>query len=388
MEVHRAPIQTSVIIQGEPDDKRPMTRTGYLVYEAYTCYEAALGEVGPVASGKALHFAADLVCSGGLDIWIRGAYSYAVLHIGLANPRIFVYLRQRITELDKRYAELPQETFYNNPDVQSILGETVLVLQLCPKRSRVTWPKVDMSTKREGWLKGVANAPETKATKQTWSSDADTVYLYLVSNELCKAVEEGGSERALFWVRWVLEEDARIRKETKGHGLTTKERGPATHSNKGRTEAGHYIAELLFAIYKDLSSKNLVRMHEEFSELIRLWRGGEGRMPARLRRDCLGMMTLICCEVPRWKVPAAQSLVPDPIRLSRAVSQVPSFFKEVLAYPPLKAGKELKPKMMKANQAPRKKKQDSKQVAELSLEEHLTAYDAAMEAYLSRSGGR
>ncbi len=262
MEVHRAPIHTSVIVQGGAEDTRPVTRAGYLVPEAYACYEAALGEVGAVASGKALHFAADLVCSGGLDIWIRGAYSYAIQHIGLANPRIFVYLRQRIGELDKLYAQLPQETFYSNPEVQSILGECVLVLQICPKRSRVAWPKVDENTRREGWLRGVASAPETKVTKQVWSSDSDQVTLYLVSNELCKAVEEGGSERALFWVRWVLEEDAKIRKETKGHGLTTKERGPATTSNKGRTEAGHYIAELLFMTYKDLSSKNLVRMHE------------------------------------------------------------------------------------------------------------------------------
>ena len=93
MDVFRAPIHTEHIsMVPAEEDRRPKTRSGYLVHEAYSCYEKALGEVGTAASGKALHFAADIVCSGGLDIWIRGAYSYAVQHIGLANPRIFVYM--------------------------------------------------------------------------------------------------------------------------------------------------------------------------------------------------------------------------------------------------------------------------------------------------------
>ena len=96
--VHRAPIQLEV--RGPvAEPTGPRTRCGYLVPEAYGCYLAALGEQGAVASGKLLHFAADLVCSGGLDLWIRGVYDYAFTHIGLANPRIFVYLRDRVTEL-------------------------------------------------------------------------------------------------------------------------------------------------------------------------------------------------------------------------------------------------------------------------------------------------
>jgi len=385
--VFRAPIQTENIVTNPGnEDLRPRTRCGYLVPEAYSCYEAALASAGGAASGKALHFAADLVCSGGIDIWIRGAYSYAVQHISLANPRIFVYLKQRISELDGYSMKLPQETFYNTPDVQNTISEVVLVLQLCPKRTKIVWPKVDESTKRQGWLRGVASSPETKATRLVWSSDGDTPPLYLVANELCKAVTEGGSESALFWIRWVLEEDSRVRKETKGHGLSTKERGPGTLSAKQRTDAGHFIAELLGAIYKELATQNLVRMHEEFTELMRLWRCGEQRMAARFRRDCLALMCLIVCEVPRWKVPAAPSLVPDPVRLSRAVSQSSSFFHEVLAHKALSGGKQLKPTMTKARSKAKTKVKAAteKDIKALSLEEHFDAYDAVMEAYLNK----
>ena len=377
--VFRAPIQQEERILGGEEDKRPRTRVGYLVPEAYSCYEAALGETGAAASGRALHFAADLVCSGGLDIWIRGAYSYAMQHIGLANPRIFVYLRQRISELDKRLEQLPNESFYAHPHVQSAIAEVVLVIQLCPKKSKIVWPKVDPSTKRPGWLRGVASAPETKATRAVWVSDGDTPPLYLVANEICKAIAEGATEKALFWIRWTLEEDARIRKETKGHGLSTTERGSES-SSKTRSEAGHFIAALLLEIYRDLATKNLIRMTEEFNELVRLWKAGEHRMAARFRKECLGLMTLVCSEVPKWKVPAAPTLVADPLRLSRAVGQSHSFFNEVLSHRALAIT--LKTNMMKAPR--QKRKLNEKDKKEMSMEEHFDAYDAAMEAYLNR----
>jgi hypothetical protein len=236
MIVHRAPLQIETIQEKPEEDKRPRTRCGYLVPDAFHSYISSLSETGSLASGKALHFAADIICSGGLDIWIRAAYSFAMKHIGLANPRIFVYLHAKIQELDKKSASLPLEAFYNNPDVHSSIGETVLILQLCPKRAAVTWPKVDANTKRPGWLRGVSNAPETIATRKTWVSDSDSMPLYLVSNELCRSIQEGSIEKALFWVRWTLEEDARIRKETKGHGLTIKERGSVEQSPKLRSE--------------------------------------------------------------------------------------------------------------------------------------------------------
>jgi hypothetical protein len=379
--VYRAPIVIEEHTIGAEEDPRPRTRVGYLVPEAYSCYETALGEAGAAASGKALHFAADLVCSGGLDIWIRGAYSYAMQHIGLANPRIFVYLRQRIAELDKRGAHLGVEAFYAHPEVQAAIAEVVLVIQLCPKKSKIVWPKVDPSTKRPGWLRGVAGSPEARATRAVWSSDGDSPSLYLVGNELCKAIADGASEKALFWIRWVLEEDVRVRKETKGNGLTTKERGTEL-SAKARTDAGHFIAAILTELYRDLAARGLVRMNEEFNELIRLYKGGEQRMANRFRKECLALMTLICCEVPKWKVPAAPTLVADPVRLSRAVGQSGGFFREVLAYKSL--AKPLKPNMTRAPRQKRTKELTEKEKREMSMEEHFDAYDAAMEAYLNR----
>jgi hypothetical protein len=359
------------------EDTRPRTRSGYLVPEAYSCYEKALGETGASASGKAIHFAADLICSGGLDIWIRGAYSYAVQHVNLANPRIFVYLREKITGLDNKSEKLPQESFYAHPDVQAAITETVLVLQLCPKRAKIVWPKIEENTKAAGWLRGAAGSPETRVTRATWSPESDTQPMYLVANEICKGVQEAAQARVLFWIRWLLDEDSRLRKEK--HSLSTKERGPEVLSQKGRTDVGFFIADLLFNIYKELAAAG-IRMHEEFRELYNLYRCSEKRMAASLRRDCLGLMALICCEVPRWKVPASQTLVADPMRLARAVAQAGSFFKEVLANP-MKTH-------IKANMTKTKKvkvgKMTDKEKKALTEEEHFSEYDKVMELYLNK----
>jgi len=380
--MYRAPIHLDQINMNEKEDTRPRTRCGYLVPEAYACYERSLGEVGASASGKAIHFAADIVCSGGLDIWIRGAYAYAIQHINLANPRIFVYLKERIVQLDKKAETLPQEGFYSNPEVQTNIVETVLVLQLCPKKQKIVWPKIEENTKKAGWLRGVAGSPETRATRQTWSSESDTPPMYLVSNELCKAIQDGAQARVLFWIRWLLEEDARVRKETKGNGLTSRERGPAFAPQKSRTEVGYFIADLLFNVYKELAEKG-IRMHEEFRELYNLYRCSEKRMAAKFRKDCLGIMGLICCEVPRWKVPASQTLVADPVRLSRAVAQSSGFFNEVLANP-MKPEKAIKASMTKAIKEKKDKMLSDKEKKELTTEEHFSEYDKAMEAYLNK----
>ncbi len=49
--------------------------------------------------------------------------------------------------------------------------------------------------------------------------------------------------------------------------------------------------------------------------------------------DTIGIMIQILTDVPKWKVPAAPSLVPDQVKLQRAVSQAETFFREVLMYP-------------------------------------------------------
>jgi hypothetical protein len=150
------------------------------------------------------------------------------------------------------------------------------------------------------------------------------------------AVMEGALEKALFWVRWLQEEDVILQKKV-GGGLTTMERGPPHLTSKQRKNPAFFLCVVAAEVYKEYAAKGLVRLHEEFQTLLDLYRSADKLFGAARRQDALILMIQIITEVPRWKVPAAPSLVKDPIVLGRAIGQAELFYKEILALPlPLK----------------------------------------------------
>jgi hypothetical protein len=118
-------------------------------------------------------------------------------------------------------------------------------------------------------------------------------------------------------------------------------------------------------------------MNEEFLAIVELFRGQDLRITNSFKKNLLGLSARILCEVPRWKVPAANPLIKDPLILSRAVSQSPKFFVEILKYPSV-TSKNLE-KMLK-----NKGKVEKKGNKKISMEEQFAAFDAAMEKYMTK----
>jgi hypothetical protein len=317
-------------------EEQPVTRCGYKPGDSLRAYEAALLESGAVATGRALHFSADILCSGGYDVWVRSLWEFAIDHVGVSSPRIFVYLKKRIFELDELFKKFPDEQLYNTEEFHTRAGEIVMVLREVPRRPKLQWPKVGPETHLTGWLRNVAAATETAALLRVWKGEGDTTLLRVAGSELLKAITDGSLEKTLFWVKWLFEEEANIRKETKGASLTTITRGPTDSK-----DVGHYITALFAETYKEMASKSMIRMAEEFQVLIDLWRGADSRISPGCRKKIIGIMAQILCEVPRWKVAAAPALIKDPVQVSRAVSQSGKFFREVLAHQPVKKMKEV-----------------------------------------------
>ncbi len=370
---------TSVVKPMEkPEEKEVLlTRCGYEVAEVFHAYRTALSESGATAIGKALHFGADLVCSGGVDLWMKVAWEYAIFHVGLASPRVFVYLKKRFSELDGLVKKYPSEQLYRDEEFQTRVAEIILVLHDCPRRASVKWPSVGTETHADGWIRAVKQAPDVSAVGRVWRHESDMPQMRIAACEIVKACTEGATERALFWVKWLLEEDSIVGKNNMGAGLTTIERGPATLNAKKRTDQGYFLLAVFAEVYKDLAARQAVRMHEEFQAMLDIWRSTEIPMTMKQKRELLGLIVLLLAEVPRWKVPAAPALVKDPVSLSRAVGQSHKFFAEVLVYPPisraaLKEGAKKKPPKKIGDAA---KKQ-------MSLEEHLAAYDQMVNSYL------
>jgi hypothetical protein len=310
-----------------------LSRKGYAVKDLARSFMTVLGETGPIASGKLLHYTADLVCSGGLDLWMTLCWDHAFEHIGIASPRIFVYLKKKFTEILERHAALPFATFTTSPTVQQATIEVVLVLQGCPKRLRTKLPSVPEETHtNETWFLSTARSSEKAAARIAWNRSHDLDPLLTAGNEMMTAVQDGALEKALFWLKWLQEEDA-ILKKRHGSGLSTMERGPAFLSSKQRTSVSYYVCVVLAEAYKDLAAKGLMRMHEEFQALLDLYRSNDKHLNATRRQDALILMIQLLTEVPRWKVPAAPSLVRDTIVLGRAVAQSEIFYKDILMLP-------------------------------------------------------
>jgi hypothetical protein len=354
------------------------TRAGYLPAESLKSFQTSLGESGVVATGRALHFAADMVCSGGLDVWIKAIWDFAIDHIGIASPRIFVYLVKRFKELDDIIKKYADDDLYQKDEFHTRIAEIVFVIRECPRRTRIPWPKVGTDTHRDGWLREVAVASETQVVRRVYKMGSDLPPLHSVACELMKACSDGATERVFFWIRWCLDEDSRLKKENHGSGLTSFERGNATMKGRARCDVGFFLADLFAEAYKDLANRNMIRMHEEFQTLLNLYRGAESRIGSKGRRDILAFMGQILCEVPRWKVPAAPSLIKDPITLTRAISQSGHFFKEVLAHPRVNLGGKGK-HIFKGG------KVHSKIQKQMTTENQIDAFEKAMEAYLNRS---
>ena len=371
-------MKANVLADPEPEIR---TRSGYKPADCLKAFIMALSDSGLVNTGKALHFSTDLVCSGGYDIWIRAIWDFAIEHIGIGSPRIFVYLKKRIDELDGLVSRLDEDALWKDEEFQTRVCELIFVLRECPLRTRTPWPKVGPETHRDGWLRAVStNATETEVVRRVYKHSNDLYPLHIVACELLKACSEAATEKAMFWIRWVLDEDLRLKKENSGSGLTTLDRGPPHLSSKQRQDAGYFLLHLFVEAYKEYAAKKLIRMSEEFQTLADLYKGSDKRIGAKGRRDILALMVQILCEVPRWKVPAAPTLIKDPATLSRAIQQSPNFFKEVLAYPKVNlAGSK---SIFSSTKQSTKQKEKAKQG--LTMENKFSVFDAAMEAYLSK----
>ena len=71
------------------------SRRGYLLKDLAKSFIQCLGESGPISTGKIIHYTADMITSGGLELWEKLCWDYAYDHIGVASPRIFHFLHKK-----------------------------------------------------------------------------------------------------------------------------------------------------------------------------------------------------------------------------------------------------------------------------------------------------
>lgn len=374
-----------VIIAQKPKEEKPIVRTrfGYDAKDCVRSLQDVLSQAGPSATGKALHYSADILCSGGFEIWIRLIWSYVFQHVHLTSLRVFVYLQERTKNLEERVKDVlaSQDELYKDPEFQQRAAEVVLVVQTLPRMSKLIWPKVPEETHDATWIQSVPPPKESEAVKKVWAPAQDQLILRFVGNQILAACEEVNIEKALFWLKWLLDEDKRVRTANSGFTMTTCRRSGTATGKPDKSEIGYYVAAILAEAYKDFARRGLIRMHEEFQVLIDMWRGKQARLSGRQRQECLAIMILVLAEVPRWKVPAAQPLIKDPTVMSRAVQQSVRFFQEVLMKPPVTG---IVPKDLVGSKAKAKKSVSAEPAKATSMEDQMRLMDDMVMAFIQK----
>jgi hypothetical protein len=355
----------------EEEQKEPelTSRSGYEVRDVVRSFLQALSEAGAIASGKLLHYTADMISSGGLLLFEKLCFEYAFDHIGIASPRIFFYLNNKFKDLREKAAKHDLGKFCTLPEVQQATAEIVLILQGCPKKTKPKYPPIPPETHdNEGWLRSVLRTTDKAAVRKVYQRSTDLEPMLHAGNEMVFAIVEGATERALFWAKWLQEEDQLLRKKYQS-GLSNAERGsPALKSQAQKTAVGYYLIAILAELYKEFSQKGMVRLHQEFQTLLDLYRSTDSKNTQRRKQDILALMIQILVDMPRMKIPAAPTLVQDPAGLERMVQQSAHFYREVLFHP-------LPNKLLPQTVTSLKKKKQKELSKEDKLQQHLNMVD-------------
>jgi len=350
------------------------TRAGYPATDVVRQLTVALQQAGAESAAKSLHYSADLITSGCYDHWQKLLWEYVIDHVGIASPRIFFFLRRQFGTLDAAKARSEAEVFYREPANQRMMAECVLVARLCNRKPTLKWPRVPPETHTDAWVSSIFDkVPDSPLVRRVWAQGLDARIALRAGNEYVAAVDAGATEKALFFIKWLMEEEAHVRRSMKSF-LCAQGRGPVALSERQRKSVGMYILAISAEIYRDLAARGKIKMTEEFQSLLQLYSTPDKRLTAKRRNDILILIVQILCEFPRMAVPSAPVLVADQAGLLRALNHSQGFFREVLVYDPPAASiqKELKKKKVVKGE----KALTAKEKKELKMKEQMEAMDS------------
>jgi hypothetical protein len=266
----------------------------------------ALGEVP-----YAIHWAFELLCSGLVDTLWNSFFMIAVEQVNRANPLIFSYLYMRFFKeffpLRDAYAsDIPR--IRNSPSARKIVAEAATLLALSKKAKLPAFPKVTPADYTRDRIREVAKAPLTSYANAIIKAD-DPSHIIIPSNEIAFAIrrENRDSLHALFWIRWLLEFEKQLKKES-GSKLACAKRPVPGIDEKHHTDVVWLLWEVLSHEVSQRPPQEKAPLEKVISVLFRMFCYQYEPSCKNSRKEFLACAVVLLTDIVEWNEPLCQDM--------------------------------------------------------------------------------
>lgn len=165
---------------------------------------------------QAVYWSAELLCSGHQgELW-EVLSIYACKQIGLACPKLAMYLRMRLdnfTAIEKKERLESVLEFRNSAAVRKLFAEISCILAFAPKRPTFEYTRIQRAEEfdLDTWTDRL-RAPDMEFVGETFREE-DPREMFIPCNEFAYCIAQRDVISACYWIEWVLEFDTLCRRK-------------------------------------------------------------------------------------------------------------------------------------------------------------------------------
>jgi len=217
----------------------------------------------------ACYWSLELLCSGLVHSLWDTLFESASLYIHRSCPNIFTYLTaqyERFGVIERGFSVSNMTSIRNREDARNLVCETATVLAIAKKQKTVTLPVI----KPEHDFQETTVRENLRATTQhagtPFLKENDPYEVGIPFNEFCFAIQTKDTQRALYWLSWIMRFATEKKKQTKRAFECAERRNPYIESKYAKhlhwmfweaiRAQGNMYVEALFKLYCLRWSKN------------------------------------------------------------------------------------------------------------------------------------
>ena len=181
----------------------------------------------------ACYWTLELLCSGLVHSLWYTLFEGASLYVHRSCPNMFTYLTtqyERFADIERMFSTYTMADIRNHEQARNIVCETVVALAVAKKQKPIALPTIkplhdfQPQTVRENLR------ASTQAACLPFLKAEDPFELKIPFNEFCFSIQTRDTQRALYWVSWILSYAREQKKRTKQPLLGAERRNPYVDS--------------------------------------------------------------------------------------------------------------------------------------------------------------